>query len=291
MSTKPLYYSVKVRSKQMFYRRPARQKSHYSLIRWARYILSRLFGTRLQRPKNLYFVTLNGWRFKRIILRDSYLASEIERNLERFGASEHFPPLVTCYENEVWVEYVDGTRLWQKKVDERFVEKMADFYAAVYARRPRLTDVAEFPFLLRLHQDLRFLNQAGVLSDDAYQELDVAAERLTPKQVWIGFDYIDPVLKNFVITRDSGQVCAVDVESLQDDQLIGTGVARARVRWLEPFLEVFFDRLAREGVPDFQPYFPFVELYFLARWTKMWFLEKKWKYVDPALFDRFRHLQ
>lgn len=272
----------------MSYRRSAHQKSGKSLKKRARYILSRLFGTRLQRYHNVYFVTINGRRFKRLILRDSYLASEMERNLERFGASEHFPPLVICFENEVWVEFVDGTPI--QEVDERVVKKIADFYAVVYARRPRLVDTAEFPCLRRLHRDLRFLNQVRVLGDSAYRELDAAAERLTPKQVWVGFDYTDPVLKNFVITRDSGRVCAVDVESLQDDQLIGTGVAEARVRWLGPFLEVFFDHLAREGVPDFQSHFPFVELCYLATRTKVGFLKKNWRFVNPALFDRFRRL-
>ena len=252
------------------------------------HILFRLFGTRLQRSKSVHFVTISKRRFKRIILRDCYLASEIERNLECFGASEHFPSLITRYDNEIWVEFIDGARIRKNDVNERFVEKIAELYATVYARRPRLLDVTEFPFPVRLHQDLRFLNQVRVLGDQIYQELDRTAEHLTPKQVWVGFDYIDPVLKNFVMARNSGQVYAVDVESLQDNQLIGTGVARARVSWLEAFLDRFFDRLERKGVPDFRSYFPFVELYFLARWTKMWFLEKKWKRIDPALFERFR---
>jgi hypothetical protein len=251
-------------------------------------LLSRLFGTRLQRSKNLYFVTLNGQRFKRLILRDSYLADEIEQNLERFGASEHFPRLVIRYEHEIWVEFIDGTGI--KTVDEHVVKKMADFYAAVYARRPRYMDTVESPFLYRLHRDLGFLNQVGVLANNVYRELNTTAERLTPKRVWVGFDYSDPVLKNFVITRDGGRLCAVDVEGLVDNQLMGMGVAKASMRWLGPFVKVFFDHLARKEVPDFQSYFPFVELCFLAKWTKRNFFEKKWKVVNPTLFERFRHL-
>lgn len=272
----------------MSYKRPAHQKSHYSLKKRARYILSRLFGTRLLKSQSLYFVTMNGWRFKRLILRDSYLASQIERNLECFGASQHFPLLVTRFENEIWVEFIDGIPIQQ--VDEGVVEKIADLYATVYTGRSRPVDAAESPFPRRLQQTLRFLNQMGVLTEGAYRELDAAAERLTPKQIWVGFDYTDPQLQNFVITREDGRVCAVDVESLRDEQLIGVGVARACESWLEPFLEVFFERLAREGVPDFQSYFPLVELYLLAAQTKMHFLEKKWKNIDPTLFNRFRRL-
>lgn len=265
-----------------------RQESHYSLRKRARFILSRLFGTRLQDTKNLYFVTMNGRRFKRLILRDSYLASEIERSLERFGASEHFPPLVIRYENEIWVEFVRGTSI--QKADERIVEMMADFFATVYTRRPQQVEAIEAPYLWRLQQDLCFLNQVGVLADGAYRELDAAAERLIPKQVWVGFDYTDAKLDNFVITEETQQVCAVDVESLRDNQLMGIGVAKACVRWLEPFRKVFFDHLARKGVPAFQPYFPFVELCVLANWATRGFFEKKWRFVDPTRFDRFRHL-
>jgi hypothetical protein len=150
--------------------------------------------------------------------------------------------------------------------------------------------VAESPFPCRLQQNLRFLHQVGVLSAGAYGELEAAAERLRPSQVWVGFDYTDPQLQNFVLTREGGRVCAVDVESLRDEQLMGVGVARACEKWLEPFRELFFAHLARAGVPDFRAYFPFVELSFLAAQTKMQFLEKKWKNVDPALFNRFRRL-
>jgi hypothetical protein len=231
---------------------------------------------------------MNGRRFKRLILRDSYLASEIERNLERFGASEHFPPLVIRHENEIWVEFVSGTSI--RKADERIVEMMADFFAAVYTRQPRQADGIESPYLWRLRRDLRFLSQVGVLANGAYRELDAVAVRLIPKQIWIGFDYTDPKLNNFVITEGNKQVCAVDVESLRDNQLMGVGVAKACVRWLEPFRTVFFDHMTHGPAPDFLSYFPFVELCLLANWAKRRFFEKKWKFVDPARFDRFRHL-
>ncbi len=264
----------------------ARQKSHYPFKKRLRYYLSRLAGTRLQKSQKLLFVTMNGRRFKRLVLRDSHLAAEIERNLEHFGSSEHFPPMITRYEHEIWVEYVAGSAI--REVDADIVAKVADLYAAIYARRPRRVAVAETPFPDRLQRDLRFLNQMGVLTDDAYRDLEAFAARSMPPEVWIGFDYTDPVLKNFVIARESGRACAVDVESLLDGQLIGTGVAKACVRWLEPFREVFFDHLIRPEVPDFHTYFPYVELCFLATWTKMGFLEQKWKYVDSGHFDRFR---
>jgi len=271
----------------MSYRRLAWQSSPY-LLKRVRYFMSHLLGTRLQRSHKLYFVTLNGQRFKRLILSDSSLASGIENNLESFGPTAPFPPLVACYEREIWLEFIDGSPI--QTADEQLVRKVADFYATVYARRPHQLDIGESPFLHRLHQDLRFLNQVGVLTDSLYQDLMATAGRLTPQKVWVGFDYTDPVLKNFVISRPGGRLYAVDVGGLADNQLIGMGVAKACRRWLGPFREVFFECLVREGVPNFQTYFPFVELSALAKSTKWSFFEKKWKAVKPVLFERFRHL-
>ena len=270
----------------MTHRRPARQRVGTSAYRRFRYLLSRLYGTRLQKSQSVYFVTINGNRFKRIVLRDSHLASEIERNLESFGSSDHFPTLVARYEHEIWVEYIEGTRV--ETSDENVIGQLADLYAEVYARASRTVPIAEAPFLPRLRRDLRFLERVGVLSRGVGRNLEAAAERLAPDSVWVGFDYTDPVLKNFVIASDDGRLCAIDVESLLPDQLIGTGFAKACARWMEPQRKAFLERLMRPSVPDFSAYTPFVELVFVAAYTKLMFLEKKWRNVDPARFERFR---
>jgi hypothetical protein len=233
-------------------------------------------------------VTINGQCFKRLIFCDSYLASTIEQNLESFRGSEHFPALVTCYEREIWVDFIDGLPI--KVVDEEVVKKIADFYAMVYARQSKYVDAVESPFPHRLHRDLLFLRHIGVFSENLHCELDAVARRLIPKQILTGWDYSDPVLKNFVILKESGKVCALDVEGLADNQLIGMGVAKACLRWLGPYRSLFFEHLARQNVPDFQSDFPFIELCFLANWTKRAFFEQKWNIIDPSLFERFRHL-
>jgi len=90
-----------------------------------------------------------------------------------------------------------------------------------------------------------------------------------------------------VIAQDDGRLCAIDVESLADRQLIGTGVAKACVHWLEPYRASFFQEIAALGGPEFLPYFDFVDLCLVARWSKTKFLTGKFKFVDPTLFDRF----
>ncbi len=245
----------------------------------------RLFGTYLQKSQDLRFVTINGHRFKRLILRDSYMAEKIEANLGKFGPSDFFPPLVTRFENEVWVEYVDGIRI--DAIDDARIRQFAAFYRSVYARRPQRIDLEQTIFADRLRQDLRFLHQVGVLPDNTHRDLLSVAQEIAPDAVWVGFDYVDPVLKNFIERSDGRGLCAIDVESLVDGQLIGTGVAKACVHWLEPGRTAFCREIADLDPPEFLAYFPFVELCLIARWSKTKFLTGKFRLLEPKLFDRF----
>ena len=151
----------------------ARQTSPDPFTKRLRYLFSRVAGTRLQKSQKLLFVTMNGQRFKRLVLRDTHLAAEIEQNLENFGESDHFPSMITRYEHEIWVEYVAGAAV--REVNEGFVAKVANLYAQIYARRPRRVSLSETPFADRLKRDLRFLNQMGVLVDESYHDLETFA--------------------------------------------------------------------------------------------------------------------
>lgn len=150
-----------------------------------------LFGLRWRCAKSLRFVTLNGQCFKRMQVADTRIASDIERNLQVFRADGIFPELVTRYEHEIWTDFIPGTL--PRQVTERLV------------------------------RDLRFLHTVGILTNTQYVRLCRAAERRVPQRVWIGFDYTDPVLKNFVLSRDGERLYAVDVEGIADDRLIGMG--------------------------------------------------------------------
>jgi hypothetical protein len=263
-----------------------RVESPHPVGRRLRAALARFLGDRLQKSIRVTLVTIEGVRFKRVEFPDSYAAARIEHNLELFSTSEHFPSLVTRYENEVWVKFVDGDRV--TTIDENFTARFADFCAELFAHRARSVPAAESMFPSRLTRDLGFLHAVSVLPDALHREISAVADRLCPPRVWVGFDYRDPVLKNFVLRRGSGTLCAIDIESLRDEQLIGIGIAKALLRWLHPFRDTFFDRLTRDRVPDIRSDFPFIELCFLASWTKRNFLERKWRSVDLTLFDRFR---
>lgn len=245
----------------------------------------RLAGTRPQKSSRARFVSLGERRIKRIVFGDSWMASKVERNLESFADVALFPPLIARYENEIWVDYVQGAR--PAGDDAGFVELLADFFATLYRRAPRRMRLAETGAPARLERALRFLGNVGVLSEALAAELVGTAARLAPDEAWVGFDYCDPVLKNFVVA-EGARLCAVDVEGLCDDELLGTGVARALARWADPHREALLERILSAGTPDFGRYFPYVELSFTAAYTMLMVFERKWKFVEPARFELFR---
>ena len=220
---------------------PSIKQSSPFFLKRVKYFLSRLLGTRLQKAKSLHYVTVNGHRFKRLILCDSFLATKIEQYLEDFRESGYFPPFVARYEHEIWLEYVEGAPV--RSVDEGFALKIAEFYATVHGKTPLLVKTTQSPFPSRLFQDLRFLHQISVLTQDSYRDLQAAVQELIPEQVWVGHEYTDPVLKNFILRKEDERVCVVDVDGLAENQLLGIGVAKACVRWLGPYQDLFFHRL------------------------------------------------
>ena len=52
---------------------------------------------------------------------------------------------------------------------------------------------------------------------------------------------------------DDGRICAIDVESITADELIGLSFAKASERWLGPWRDEYLQHLNRPGVPDFRP--------------------------------------
>ena len=268
----------------MTFPRSFRQSRLTSIGRRLRYLGSRLTGSRLQKSQQVAIVEINGVRYKRIITRDSYLAAAIERALETFGRSERLPQLVIRYEHEVWVRYIDGSI--PDVPDSDLARDLAAFYAHVHARAATAVDARDSVWVARLERDLEFLATVGVLSPALDTAVRARVPEMTPERLWIGFDYNDPVIKNFV--RDSdGRLCGIDVEALVENQLIGLGVAKALIRWLEPYRAEFFAAYAETGAPDFASYLAFVELSQLAAYTKLMFVERKWSNIDPARFERF----
>jgi hypothetical protein len=250
-------------------------------------LLDRLFPrTWLRKSQRLRFVTVNGVRCKRVMAPDAFVASQIEHNLEAFGPTLRFPKLVTRFENEVWVRFVPGERL--ARIDDELLRNVGAFYAEVYTRASRMLPTRETPWAQRLQRDLEFLHETGSIQTDTWRDLTAAAERIMPAQLLVGFDYTDPVLKNFVHPGNGDPLCAIDVESLVQGRPLGAGIAKASVFWLAPERREQLLAPIEAELPALRAQLPFVELCFLARWTKTKLLTGKRKRVREALFAPFR---
>lgn len=243
-----------------------------------------LFGGVVGKTQRAYFLTLNGHRYKRVVFGDAWQAAQIERELEHFEPGVGFPPLILRHENELLLGYVEGRRFDGSDAADR--ERLARFYAALYRRDPRKVAASELALAARLRRDLQFLVDVGTLDAPDLPALQARAESLQPEHLWLGFDYVDPVEKNFVCT-ESG-VAAVDVESLLSSQPLGTGIAKARVHWLdEAQTGPLLASITATGAPDLSDQLPYVELCFLAGWTKRKVLQGKRHFVEPRRLKRF----
>jgi len=261
-----------------------RQRPLHAWPRRLRTAALQRLSNRPPRSQRVYLVEVGGARCKRIVFADSHHAAATARRLQAFAQEAVYPELILERERELWVEYVDGTGV--AVVDDALLDAMAALLCVLMKRAPRRVPLRDTPWLANLERDLAFLARAGVLEEVAARRLAGRARERAPDHVWVGYDCSDAILKNFVWTPD-GRLRAVDVESLAADQLLGSGAAKAATRWLGDHRSEFLKRLRDLGAPDFELYFDFVELSFRAFWQKSSLLEKKRRFVDPALFAPF----
>jgi hypothetical protein len=236
--------------------------------------------------KRVRLIEIGGARFKRLTLPDAWTASQLARNLERFRPHRVFPAVIAQSANELLLEYVEGSSL-AEPLDELSCDRLAGFFAVLYAQGRHAVETRSSGFVEALQLDLAFLGQVGVLGAAALPELAAAAAALAPAEVYLGHDYLDPIARNFVITPD-GRLVAVDVEELMPGQLLGSGVAKAVLRTPGARRERLLAGIRASAGLDLSPAMPFVELAFLACWTKRALLKGRHKLVQPELFERFR---
>jgi hypothetical protein len=247
-------------------------------------LLRRTFTRSYVKRQSAYRVELGGASLKRLVVTDSRRAEVLAANLRSLAHSPVIPGLVASFENEVWVEFLEGRTL--EADDPRVPAALARMFATLCAEEPRHCDPREFGLDQEVRGDLRLLERAGVLAPARCDQLVELVEESLPERVWIGYDYSDPRPQNF-LWGERGELCVIDVESIVRDRLIGRGAAKALVRWLAPRRAEFLEELAKQPGPNFLPYMGFVELQFLASWQKRSLLQRKLRLVDGALFDRF----
>lgn len=230
----------------------------------------------------VHWVTIGGVRYKRLTFSHASEAMRVEHNLERVAPLTRFPALVYRHEHRVWVKFVEGGVLEPSRPEH--VEGVIGLFADLYRHGSYQAELSRTSVHQRLLEDLAFLREVGVLTTSLGSVLADAAQRLRPVRAWLGFEYIDPLCRNF-IAAPAG-VFAIDVEALHADCLLGVGLAKARLRWLEIEPAPLLETLVRKGAPDLRPQFDYAALSQLAAYSKQKVFRGRRRSIRPGDFER-----
>jgi hypothetical protein len=238
-------------------------------------------GAGLAKTHVVHFVDIGEARFKRVLFADSETARAVAEGLEHLADSECFPGLLMHQERQLWVGYLPGRS--PALNDPADQERLIDFFVRLYASiPPTVADPA--PFSARLVRNLDFLSRTTVLTHARADQLRDLERRLRPDRVQVGYDYIDPLGKNFVVHGD--RVVAIDIEALVPEMPLGTGLAKAKLRWpFDPSAQVL-SRLAAAGGPELAGQLVWTELCFLCDYFKQKLLQGKPGYIRLEALDR-----
>lgn len=236
----------------------------------------------LRKRHTVHIVRIGKRRFKQVRFAHASEAKRVEHNLRQVKSLARFPEFVYRRDSTVWVTFFDGERLDSTRPGH--VDGLIAFFADLYRLRPRLVETAETGIHDQLLEDLSFLGAVGQLSEATVENLTQTAGRLMPSRVWVGFEYIDALRKNFVVIDD--RPVGIDIESLHADQLLGIGIAKARHRWLELPDESLPARLAALGAPDLRAQYAYASLSFLASYAKQDVFRGKAGRVRSGHFER-----
>jgi hypothetical protein len=244
----------------------------------------RVLGRRWVKYQRVYLVEVGDLRVKRIEMADSARAETKEAALRQLAGHGILPALVARHHADLWVEYVEGRRV--RADDADLPDRLAVLLGALYGTATLAPTTGRFA-ADAVRADLDLLARAGVLPRHTTDSVESLLAPLAPEAVWVGYDHTDLLTKN-MLRREDGSLCLIDVESAVANEAVGTGFAKACTRWIGPRRDEFILALQRQpGLPDFLDYFPFVEMRFLASWSKRSLLLDKPKLVQSGPFDEW----
>jgi hypothetical protein len=245
--------------------------------------LRRLKGAAGVKTHEVHFVRVDGTLLKRIRFEKDGDAVAVESALVDFGSSAGLPAVVRRDGRELWLEYVEGPGLDPGRHDGALL--VTEFYATLYAGAVQTLRVDASPYPERLKDDLRWLVSSRVIAASAASAIARRAAAVEPRQVLLGFDFIDPVPKNFVIRGK--RLVGVDVEAFRPNTLLGTGPAKALFRWLDMSGDEMTRRLRDCGTPDLSSQFEYAELCFRCSYARQKHLQRKAHLAPPSIFDPY----
>jgi len=194
-----------------------------------------------------------GVRYKRVTFQSRAEADAVAAALNAMAPIQRFPSLVRAEGSAIWVDYLEKDRfsaIESSALGSFFVE-LYGHQAATQTLEPATT------LLVAMVNDLSALEQASLLNAAQCQAIDQLAHKLAPAMVSTGFDYVDAVEKNFLVS--DGRLMGIDVEALLGDQWLGMGLAKAEYRGL---LDV--ESVVQSLGDPFAQQYPLVRLAFLV---------------------------
>lgn len=230
----------------------------------------------------VHWITIGGVRYKRVTFSHASEAMRVMNNLERVAHLARLPAPVYQHERRVWLDFVPGEPLDASRPEH--VEGVIGLFAELYREAPRRVPLPDTLIHQRLMRDLEFLREVSVLTARLADALADAAAKLRPEQVWMGFEYIDPLCRNFIVAP--GGVRAIDVEALYDESLLGIGPAKARLRWLDIAPDTLLEKLSRHGAPDLRDQFDYASLCQLAAYSKQKVFRGRRRSIRPNAFEQ-----
>src|SRR6056297_3430582 len=135
------------------------QKNAHSALRRLYFSLVRRFSGVFAKRQSVYFVDINGTRFKRVVMGDSYEARLVERALEAAPPQARFPQLIQRHENELLLSFVEGRKFDPACASDR--SALAVFFGSLYSTDRRGQSSRNLWQALEI--DLEFLVTAGLL--------------------------------------------------------------------------------------------------------------------------------
>lgn len=225
-------------------------------------------------PKNMTssFVFIGDQQYKRLKFKDTYTSENTNRILEKLHKHRFFPKVLIQHENELWLEYIEGVLL--STVNDAICEELADLYYTLHVTSPKQTSSERF--VDQIEVNLNFLYKMEIISHKEHQKLRELLSKNTPEKVWTGLDYVDAIQSNFLTNKSIDTLYAIDVDSIRDDSLLGTGLIKANTIWLDDIhLKKIITSLKAKNSPDFFLYILFIQLHFRSKWLKSLFLRNK----------------
>lgn len=247
------------------------EKGAYTLARRLLRYVKRRAGV-IPKRMDVSFVTIGNQRYKRIKFLDNFSSQNANSRLEQFAACKHFPKVLVQHENELWVEYLEGKLLTD--MNESLCAEFANLFANLYKKSSKR--VCAEKYLTHIENNLEFLHKINIIDYRQQQKLLSLLGMKTPNEIWVGFDYTDAIASNFLIERNSNRIFAIDIDSLNENCLLGTGLVKANTIWMQDhYLNSIIKLMKKQEIPDFYDDLLFIKLHFRSEWLKSLFLRNK----------------